>query len=63
MTRSTTSQQHSEQLALLSEVDLPIQFKLDQRTRQRGLAHVAALRAQLAARAAARQQHPAEQAA
>jgi hypothetical protein len=43
-----------EQLALLSPPELPIQFRLDQRTRERGLAHIAALRAQLAARAAAR---------
>jgi len=33
---------------------LPLQFRLDQRTRQRGLAHIAAIRAQLAARAAER---------
>jgi hypothetical protein len=32
-----------------------LQFRLDQRTRERGLAHVAAIKAQLAARAAARQ--------
>jgi len=43
-----------EQLVLLSPPELPIQFRLDQRTRERGLAHIAALRAQLAARAAAR---------
>jgi len=34
---------------------LPLQFRLDRRTRERGLAHVAAIKAQLAARAAARQ--------
>lgn len=44
-----------EQLALLSPGDLPLQFRLDQRTRQSGLAHIAAIKAQLAARAAARQ--------
>jgi hypothetical protein len=33
---------------------LPLQFRLDQRTRQRGLAHIAAIKAQLAARAAER---------
>lgn len=43
-----------EQLVLLSPPELPIQFRLDQRTRERGLAHIAALRAQLAARAADR---------
>jgi hypothetical protein len=44
-----------EQLALLSPGELPLQFRLDQRTRQSGLAHIAAIKAQLAARAAARQ--------
>jgi hypothetical protein len=38
-----------EQLALLTVSDPPLQFRLDQRTRERGLAHVAAIRAQLAA--------------
>jgi hypothetical protein len=33
---------------------LPLQFRIDQRTRQRGLAHIAAIKAQLAARAAER---------
>lgn len=48
---------HTEQLVLLTEeAVLPAQFRLDPRTRERGLAHVAALRAQIAARAAARQQ-------
>jgi len=46
--------QAPEQLALLSPTASPLQFRLDQRTRQRGLAHVAAIKAQLAARAAAR---------
>ena len=44
-----------EQLALLSPGELPLQFRLDQGTRARGLAHVAAIKAQLAAKAAARQ--------
>ncbi len=44
-----------EQLALLTVTDPPLQFRLDQRTRERGLAHVAAIRAQLAALAADRQ--------
>ena len=39
-----------EQLTLLAVSDLPIQFRLDQRTRQRGLAHIAAIRRQLAAK-------------
>ena len=37
-----------EQLALLTVSDPPLQFRLDQRTRERGLAHVAAIKAQLA---------------
>ncbi|CAN5617862.1 hypothetical protein BH10ACT2_BH10ACT2_09360 [soil metagenome] len=36
-----------EQLALLTVTDPPSQFRLDQRTRERGLAHIAAIRAQL----------------
>jgi hypothetical protein len=44
-----------EQLALLSPGDLPLQFRLDQGTRLRGLAHIAAIKAQLAAKAASRQ--------
>ena len=40
----------AEQLSLLTPAGLPIQFLLDQRTRQRGLAHIAAIKAQLAAR-------------
>lgn len=44
-----------EQLPLLTVTDPPLQFRLDQRTRERGLAHVAAIRAQLAALAADRQ--------
>ncbi len=43
-----------EQLQLLAAPALPVQFRLDQRTRERGMAHIAALKAQLAARAAAR---------
>lgn len=54
----TTSTTAPEQLALLAPPPLPVQFLLDQRTRQRGLAHVAAIKAQLAARAMAQQ--PAE---
>lgn len=55
MALSTDTTQAPEQLALLSPGDLPLQFRLDQRTRQTGLAHIAAIRAQLAAKAAARQ--------
>jgi hypothetical protein len=45
-----TTSTPSEQLSLLAVSDLPAQFRLDQRTRQRGLAHIAAIRRQLAAK-------------
>ena len=40
----------SEQLTLLAEQETPVpdQFRIDDVTRQRGLAHIAVLRAQLA---------------
>ncbi len=40
-----------EQLTLLAPTDAPLQFRLDERTRRRGLAHIAAIRQQLAAQA------------
>ncbi len=44
-----------EQLSLLNvSAAVPLQFRLNERTRLSGLAHVAALRAQLAAQAAKR---------
>jgi len=43
-----------EQLTLLSAASVPLQFRLDERTRRTGLQHVAALRAQMAAQAEAR---------
>jgi len=55
MAHSTHTSQAPEQLALLSPGDLPLQFRLDKSPRQRGLAHIAAIKAQLAARAEARQ--------
>lgn len=60
MAPSTDTTQAPQQLALLSpgdtpSHDLPLQFRLDSRTRQSGLAHIAAIKAQLAERAAARQ--------
>lgn len=60
MAHSTDTTQAPQQLALLSQGDssphdLPLQFRLDARTRQSGLAHIAAIKAQLAERAAARQ--------
>lgn len=47
---TTRQPQHTppEQLTLLAVSELPLQFRLDQRTRQRGLAHIAAIRRQLA---------------
>jgi len=51
MSTRIPSPQGPEQLELLSTRGLPLQFRLDQRTRQRGLAHIAAIKAQLAARA------------
>jgi hypothetical protein len=41
-----------EQLALLLASDRPLQFRLDRRTRELGLAQIAAIRRQLAQRAA-----------
>jgi len=39
-----------EQLSLSIDSSLPIQFRLDRRTRERGLAHIAEIRRQLAER-------------
>jgi hypothetical protein len=39
-----------EQLSLLRTSDLPVQFRLDRRTRERGLEHVAEIRRLLAAK-------------
>lgn len=44
-----------EQLTLLSPTEAPLQFRLDERTRRRGLAHIAAIRQQLAEQAAQRE--------
>ncbi len=52
MTKRPAHQANSEQLTLLAVSELPVQFRLDQRTRQRGLAHIAAIRRQLATKAA-----------
>jgi hypothetical protein len=51
MTKCSTQNPTPEQLSLLADSELPVQFRLDQRTRQRGLAHIAAIRRQLAAKA------------
>jgi hypothetical protein len=50
MTKRQAQQATSEQLTLLAVSELPLQFRLDQRTRERGLAHIAAFRRQLAAK-------------
>jgi len=42
--------QQPEQLSLLRTSDLPVQFRLDRRTRERGLEHVAEIRRLLAAK-------------
>jgi hypothetical protein len=46
MTTTTTSER-PEQLSLLPEATVPVQFRLDEATRRRGLAHIAEIRAQL----------------
>jgi hypothetical protein len=46
----TTTTQSPEQLQLLPEAAVPVQFRLDEATRRRGLRHVARIRAQLEAR-------------
>jgi hypothetical protein len=49
-----TERSTSEQLTLLPAPDVPLQFRLDEATRRRGLRHIAEIRLQLAARQAAR---------
>jgi hypothetical protein len=41
----------AEQLSLLAPSPLPLQFRLSRATRERGLAHIAAIRKELAERA------------
>jgi hypothetical protein len=59
-TTTTATAPHSvapdapEQLALLVTPAIPVQFRLDEDTRRSGLQHVAQLRAQMVAQAAAR---------
>ena len=53
----STKHRRPEQLSLLRPSELPMQFRLDQRTRQRGLAHVAELRQLLASMRAAHDGH------
>ena len=54
MTSRTTPQDGSEQLTLLSVAAVPVQFRLDEATRRRGLRHIAEIRAQLERARAAR---------
>jgi hypothetical protein len=58
MSTNTPNGMAPTQLVLLEDADLPVQFRLDQRTRERGLAHIAAIKAQLAARAEVRTEAP-----
>lgn len=44
-----------QQLSLLPPVDVPVQFRIDEATRRRGMRHIAEIRAQLAARQSQRQ--------
>ena len=47
MTSRTTPQDGSEQLTLLPVAAVPVQFRLDEATRRRGLRHIAEIRARL----------------
>jgi hypothetical protein len=51
---TTSAKGAGEQLSLLSAPSVPLQFRLDERTRRSGLQHIEALRAQIAAQVAAR---------
>jgi hypothetical protein len=44
---ATKTRLNSQQLGLLDASSVPVQLRLDERTRRRGLAHVGVLRAQL----------------
>lgn len=46
--RTTPTQEGSEQLTLLPEATVPVRFRLDEATRRRGLRHIAEIRARLA---------------
>ena len=54
MVTMTTTTELPEQLRLLDDAPVPVQFRLDEATRRRGLAHVAEIRAQLERARAAR---------
>jgi hypothetical protein len=44
---TTTTKSTPEQLTLLPAADVPVQFRLDDATRRRGLRHIAAIRSRL----------------
>jgi hypothetical protein len=44
---TTTTKSTPEQLTLLPAADVPVQFRLDDATRRRGLRHIAEIRARL----------------
>jgi hypothetical protein len=58
MVTMTTNTDLPEQLTLLDEAKVPVQFRLDEATRRRGLAHIAEIRAQLERSRAARATAP-----
>jgi hypothetical protein len=49
-----TEKSSTQQLTLLPAPDVPVQFRLDEATRRRGLRHLAEIRLQMAARQAER---------
>ena len=49
-----TERSSSQQLTLLPAPDVPVQFRIDEATRRRGLRHIAEIRLRLAARQADR---------
>jgi hypothetical protein len=46
---ATKARPHTKQLRLLDASSVPVRLRLDERTRRRGLTHIAELRAQLLA--------------
>ncbi len=53
-TTPTNAEPAPEQLRLLPDPSVPVQFRLDDATRRRGLRHIAEIRAHLAATSDAR---------
>ena len=49
-----TEKSSTQQLTLLPAPEVPVQFRLDEATRRRGLRHLAEIRLQMAARQAER---------